>query len=390
MNPRTPGPAGFWVRLEGSVNLRATPTAVGLSLAAAILVHPGSGNLGGTSGAAPASPAELAGLAPDTGLRSGLLGSQPGAAFVSLAASVPHVSARALRKEPVGPVGASVGFALLAAAATYTSVRRRRRATVAPRPTGPKIRAEDLASAFRRADRGALGEGLAAAEDVLSEVGPLSAWPAPSTASARRTAWRVAQVGRASGASHRAAGEPSPPARSSRGDSGLPPQDLDLEAQTRLCAALFSQGRFQEVAALAREALGQHPGNDRLLLHLSRATSQLGREDEALDWALRAVRSQRSRAAVGHLMRLLALTRRFEPADHERLRLALDRHPEAPLLLHAAGVAESMYGCRRTAHRLLLAALQQETDAEMQREIARVLAGLEEPAGLPAAPPNPS
>jgi hypothetical protein len=56
------------------------------------------------------------------------------------------------------------------------------------------------------------------------------------------------------------------------------------------------------------------------------------------------------------------------------LRRAAARHPEQPLLRHAAGVFESMYGDPAAAERELREALRLEADAELRAAIERDLA----------------
>ena len=146
---------------------------------------------------------------------------------------------------------------------------------------------------------------------------------------------------------------------------------------SRLCEALLERSRFEAAATLAREGLDVHPGEVCLLLSFSRALAGLGRADAALDAAREAHRVCRSRASLMHLIHLLTAARRFDPGDGERLRQAVARHPEEPLLLHAAGVFEALHGDPWAARGLLLEALRHEKRGEVREEISRELARLQ-------------
>jgi hypothetical protein len=126
-----------------------------------------------------------------------------------------------------------------------------------------------------------------------------------------------------------------------------------------------------------------------LLLHLSHREPALGHIDEALDSAREAHRTLRSRASLTHLIRLLTLARRFEPEDRERLRRAVRKQPNAPVLLHAAGVSESLHGDPWAARGLLLEALRLERREEIRAEILGVLTSLEAPQRSTLAPASP-
>ncbi len=144
------------------------------------------------------------------------------------------------------------------------------------------------------------------------------------------------------------------------------------------CAALRAEGRFDEAARLARDSLAGCADPTPLLVELSRAELGLGLVDAAIDTAQDAHFAGRSRESVAHLTRLLSVTRRFAAADGDALRRAASRHPRQPLLLHAAGVFESMYGDPRSAAKLLHAALELEPDEDARRAIQSELSRVEE------------
>jgi hypothetical protein len=58
----------------------------------------------------------------------------------------------------------------------------------------------------------------------------------------------------------------------------------------------------------------------------------------------------------------------------------VEKHPEEPVLLHAAGVFEALHGDPWAAIGLLRTALRFESDAEIRAAIVRELARLESPA----------
>jgi thioredoxin-like negative regulator of GroEL len=142
--------------------------------------------------------------------------------------------------------------------------------------------------------------------------------------------------------------------------------------------------RFADAERVAREGLARDDGDGRLLLRLSEALAGLGRAEEALAAALRAVRSHRSRKAILHLTRLSALAHRFAPGDGPRLRRALESRPSDPVFLHALGVFESLHGSPRDALDLLRLALRQERSPRWRRIVSREIARLraEELAGV--------
>jgi tetratricopeptide (TPR) repeat protein len=145
----------------------------------------------------------------------------------------------------------------------------------------------------------------------------------------------------------------------------------------RLVALLFAKGRLDEAARLAREGLAAHPRAIELLLQLSRAEAELGHPDEAIAAARDAHLRCRSRDSLTHLLRLLSATRRFTPQDGERLRRAVRKHPDAPVLLQAAGMFEAIQGDPWAAIGLLRTALRLESDEGIRSEIERELARLE-------------
>ena len=106
----------------------------------------------------------------------------------------------------------------------------------------------------------------------------------------------------------------------------------------------------------------------------SGSPSVLAWMNAAIDTARDAHFASPSRESISHLIRLLADTRRFSRADGRTLRRAAARHPEHPLLRHAVGVFESMYGEPGAAERELRAALEFETDPERRAAIERDLA----------------
>ncbi len=162
------------------------------------------------------------------------------------------------------------------------------------------------------------------------------------------------------------------PTRPSRANGDTTPVDY-----VRLCESLLAKKRADEAARLAREGLAAHPGEGGLLLEVSRAEARKGRLEIALGAALAAHRAQPSRTSLTHLLRLATAARRFRPEDGERLRGAVRRHPDAPVLLHAAGVFEAMHGDPWAAIGLLRTALRLESDEAIRSEIERELARLE-------------
>jgi hypothetical protein len=150
----------------------------------------------------------------------------------------------------------------------------------------------------------------------------------------------------------------------------------DPSEHVRLAELLVARGRFEEAARLAREGLAAHPGTSELLLLLSRAEAELGHLDAAIAAAHEAHRQCRTRASLTQLLRLLGAARRFTPEDGERLRRAVQKHPETPVLLHAAGVFEATHGNPWAAIGLLRTALRLESDPGIRSEIERELARL--------------
>ncbi len=157
----------------------------------------------------------------------------------------------------------------------------------------------------------------------------------------------------------------------------------DFQARLDLCTALLVAERFADAERVAREGLVRNDADGRLLLRLSEALAGLGRTEEALEVALRAVRLHRSRKAILHLTRLSALAHRFTPGDGPRLRKALESRPSDPAFLHALGVFESLHGSPRDALTLLRLALRHERTPRWRRIVSREIARLraEELAG---------
>ena len=89
--------------------------------------------------------------------------------------------------------------------------------------------------------------------------------------------------------------------------------------------------------------------------HRRRETA--AREAALQDAARDALFAWRSRETVEHLIRILTALHGFEAEDGEVLRRAASRHPEQPLLRHAAGVYELSHGSREAAEAELRAAL---------------------------------
>jgi hypothetical protein len=161
---------------------------------------------------------------------------------------------------------------------------------------------------------------------------------------------------------------PSTPAQAPA--PAAPPEPSRLQC----CAALRAEDRFEEAARVARAGLAGDDDPGPLLIELSRAELGLGRVNAAIDTARDAHFVCRSRESLTHLIRLLIETRRLGREDGVMLRRAAARHPEQPLLRHAAGVFESMYGDPAAAERELREALRLEADAELRAAIERDLA----------------
>jgi hypothetical protein len=171
------------------------------------------------------------------------------------------------------------------------------------------------------------------------------------------------------------------PAPAAEASAPAPPQPAQAPAapepsRPERCAALRAEGRFAEAARVAREGLAGDDDPGPLLIELSHAELGLGRVDAAIDTARDAHFVCRSRESLSHLIRLLIETRRLGREDGAMLRRAAARHPEQPLLRHAAGVFESMYGDPAAAERELREALRLEGDAELRAAIERDLARL--------------
>jgi hypothetical protein len=153
-----------------------------------------------------------------------------------------------------------------------------------------------------------------------------------------------------------------------------PPAAVTEPSRLERCEKLRAEGRFEEAVRVAREGLAGEDEPGPLLIELSRAELGLGRVEEAIDTARDAHFASRSRESVSHLIRLLVETRRFSRQDGPTLRRAAARHPGQPLLRHAVGVFESMYGEAQAAQQELREALRLEADAERRAAIERDLA----------------
>lgn len=182
----------------------------------------------------------------------------------------------------------------------------------------------------------------------------------------------------------RAPAETVQPEAAARGPGGEPRDPGPLAR----CQALRADGRFTEALRVARDGLARYsdaPGP--LLLELSRCAFALGRNDEAIDAARDALFVWRSPGCVEHLMRMLTLLHRFEPADGDGLRRAAERHPDRPLLRHAVGVFELEHGSRAAGEAELRAALALDPEPAERQAIERDLVALLGPglAGTPRA-----
>ena len=151
----------------------------------------------------------------------------------------------------------------------------------------------------------------------------------------------------------------------------------DLRCRLDVCGAYAELQNFEEVVGHARRGLEFPPKDGRLLIRLSEAAFELGAPEEALDLAAEALRVRSQPESFFHLTRTLAMTRRLASNDAERLRLALDRYPGEPALLHAAGVFEAMYGSRDAALRILRSASERELSSRHRRAIDREITAVE-------------
>jgi hypothetical protein len=187
-----------------------------------------------------------------------------------------------------------------------------------------------------------------------------------------------------------AAAPPPPPAEASApapaqpAQAPPPAQAPNEPGRPERCAALRAAERFEEAARVAREGLAGDDDPGPLLIELSRAELGLGRVNAAIDTARDAHFVCRSRESLSHLIRLLIETRRLGRNDGAMLRRAAARHPEQPLLRHAAGVFESMYGDPAAAERELREALRLEAEAEARAAIERDLARVRRHRQAPA------
>ncbi|MEN8184259.1 MAG: hypothetical protein ABFS46_17170, partial [Myxococcota bacterium] len=150
-------------------------------------------------------------------------------------------------------------------------------------------------------------------------------------------------------------------------------EPAEAGAPASLCALLLAEGRLEEAEGLARSQLGDGPEMVTILRQVARVAQLVGETEQALEFSLRAFQAGRGREDFAHLVRLVALERRFVRGDRHRLRSAVVAHPEEPVLIYAAGVWEAMYGDRPRAQRLLRAALRHQPDEELHGAIAREL-----------------
>jgi hypothetical protein len=144
------------------------------------------------------------------------------------------------------------------------------------------------------------------------------------------------------------------------------------------CVTLRAEGRFADAARLARDGLAGGGAPGPLLVELSRAEFARGHLGAAIEIARDAHFAGRSRESVEHLIRLLTETRRFTRADGPALRRAASRHPRQPLLLHAAGVFEALYGEPAAAEKWLRAALPLAPDEASRRAVSDELSRVQE------------
>jgi tetratricopeptide (TPR) repeat protein len=315
----------------------------------------------------------------------------------------PEVAARAAALRAASVREAAQRAALLRAASARSEARRRAAALRARSRRERDAAAPALAVANAAADAADVPAlGPTAAPRATAAAPP----PAAGAGVAREPA-ADAGVAREPAAVERVDLDPAAEPRSGAGRVAIPraPDGLtfewlerclardpdDLQARLDLCTALLVAERHAEAERVAREGLERDPTDGRLLLRLSEALCGLGHTDEALEVAVRAVRSHRSRRAVLHLTRLSALARRFAPADGPRLRRALEGRPGDPVFLHALGVFESLHGSPRRALACLRLALRHERNPRWRRSVSREIARLRaEELGGPAARRRPA
>jgi hypothetical protein len=247
----------------------------------------------------------------------------------------------------------------------------------APRPPAdppPRLKLSEESTLLRRpSSRGAKESGeesfsVADGESLaLAGIGSLAAAPAtPPGAPSNGTAIRREAGGFSV--------SPTPDVPREVSARAPAPDAMGQPSYAERCVALRAEGRFEEAARVAREGLAGDDDPGPLLIELSRAELGLGRANAAIDTARDAHFVCRSRESISHLIRLLIETRRFGREDGAMLRRAAARHPEQPLLRHAAGVFESMYGDPGQAQQELREALRLEADRELRAAIERDLA----------------
>ncbi len=288
----------------------------------------------------------------------------PGDGLVPLSAEVASHAA-ALHAASVREAAAR---ALLLRAASERSEMRRRAAALRGRARRDE-RIESAASPGKAPDLVVAPCAAAIAPETPAPLQiPANAGPAVAGATAERSA--------AAARPHAALLAASGPLTFEWLEQCLARDPEDCHARLDLCTSLLVAERFADAERVAREGLQRDESNGRLLLRLSEALAGLDRTQEALEVAIHAVRSHRSRKAVLHLTRLSALAHRFAPGDGPRLRKALESRPGDPVFLHAVGVFESLHGSPRVALPLLRHALRQERTPRWRRVVSREIARL--------------
>lgn len=287
-----------------------------------------------------------------------------------LGANPPEVAARAVALDAAA-VREAAERSLLLRAASERSETRRRAAALRARARArreehaePASAAAEPTSAAPEPPRAALPPAPPAAAAPESPAAAPPGSPGPGAADTAREPARVAIL-RASG-----------PLTFEWLERTLARDPEDPQARLDLCTTLLVAERFDAAERVAREGLARDEGDGRLWLRLSEALAGLGRTEEALEAAVRAVRGHRSRKAILHLTRISALAHRFGPGDGPRLRKALETRPQDPVFLHALGVFESLHGSPREALALLRLALRQERSPRWRRIVSREIARL--------------
>ena len=348
--------------------IRGAAVAVGLGLlglaGVALLLASSSTSIETAPAATPGS--EEAGLHSEAWIA--------GWVFVFLALSALYSFERRYRaKLGATPLGRAVSNAAAAAGVVARQAQASANPTAPPhRPIGLLLKKKPAARAEKRP---LLPKFPAPRSNPPEEGRPL---PRPAGRGAKEAGEESFSVAEAEPLALAAAFVPSPPEPPAPAAAFVPspePPPAVIEP-TRLerCARLRAEGRFEEAARIAREGLAGEDEPGPLLIELSRAELGLGRVEAAIDTARDAHFASRSRESVSHLIRLLVETRRFSRQDGPTLRRAAARHPGQPLLRHAVGVFESMYGEAHAAQQELREALRLEADADRRAAIERDLA----------------